>query len=78
MDKSFNTVLSRQLLGQGVKEQDVEYILSLIRTGDLDENLKILNNDVFDRLRERNLEKDFIEACDVLRFDFTHYNGPER
>ena len=42
MGSSFELKLRNQLSSQGVTTADVEFIMSLIRCGDLDENLKIM------------------------------------
>lgn len=78
MDNSFELKLRNQLSSQGVIPADVEYIMSLIRCGDLDENLKVMENDVYDKLEEKNLRIQFKKACDVLGVHFTHSNERER
>lgn len=78
MDSSFELKLRNQLSSQGVIPADVEFIMSLIRCSDLDENLKIMDNDVYIKLEERNLKDQFEKACDVLGFHFTHNNESER
>lgn len=78
MDSSFELKLRNQLSSQGVIPADVELIMSLIRCGDLDENLKIMDNDFYIKLEERNLKDQFEKACDVLGFYFTHNNESER
>lgn len=78
MDCSFESKLRNQLRNQGVIPADVEFIMSLIRCGDLDENLKIMDNDVYIKLEERNLKDQFVKACEVLGFQFTHNNEGER
>jgi hypothetical protein len=78
MGSSFELKLRNQLSSQGVTTADVEFIMSLIRCGDLDENLKIMENDAYIRLEERNLKDQFEKACNVLGFIFTHNNEEEQ
>ena len=78
MDNSFESKLRNQLGNQGVIPADVDFIMSLIRCSDLDENLKIMGNDVYIRLEERNLKEQFEKACNVLGFIFTHNNEVEK
>jgi hypothetical protein len=78
MDNSFESKFRNQLSRQGVIPADVEFIMSLIRCGDLDENLKIMENDAYNKLAERNLKDQFEKACNVLGFIFTHNNEEEQ
>ena len=78
MGSSFELKLRNQLSSQGVTTADVEFIMSLIRCGDLDENLKIMENDAYIKLEERNLKDQFEKACNVLGFIFTHNNEEEQ
>ena len=78
MGSSFELKLRNRLSSQGVTTADVEFIMSLIRCGDLDENLKIMENDAYIRLEERNLKDQFEKACNVLGFIFTHNNEEEQ
>ena len=78
MNNSFELKLRNQLSSQGVIPSDIEFLMSLIRCGNLDENLKIMENDVYDKLEEKNLRIQFEKACDVLGFHFTNSNECER
>lgn len=78
MGSSFELKLRNQLSSQGVIPADIEFIMSLIRCGDLDENLKIMENDAYIKLEERNLKDQFEKACNVLGFIFTHNNEEEQ
>ena len=75
---SFENKLRNQLDKQGVNSSDVEFIMSLIRCSDLDENLKIMENDVYSKLEERNLKNQFEEACESLNIYFTHNHEEEQ
>ena len=75
---SFENKFRNQLGKQGVNSSDVEFIMSLIRCSDLDENLKIMENDVYSKLEERNLKEQFEKACESLNIQFTHNNEEEQ
>ena len=75
---SFENKLRNQLDKQGVNSSDVEFIMSLIRCGDLDENLKIMENDVYSKLEKRHLKNQFEKACESLNIYFTHSNEEEQ
>ncbi|MBR5314912.1 MAG: hypothetical protein IKU45_05835 [Clostridia bacterium] len=77
-NNSFENKLRNQLSKQGVNTLDVEFVMSLIRCGDLDENLKIMENDVYSKLEERNLKDQFEKACESLNIHFTHFNEKEQ
>lgn len=78
MDSSFESKFRNQLSNQGVIPADVEFIMSLIRCSDLDENMKIMENDVYTKLEEKNLRVQFEKACEILECHFTHNNECER
>ena len=63
---SFENKFRNQLGKQGVNSSDVEFIMSLIRCSDLDENLKIMENDAYSKLEERNLKDQFEKACESV------------
>lgn len=75
---SFEYKLRNQLGKHGVNSPDVEFIMSLIRCSDLDENLKIMENDVYSKLEERNLKDQFEKACESLNINFSHNNEKEQ
>lgn len=75
---SFENKLRNQLDKQGVNSLDIEFIMNLIRCGDLDENLKIMENDVYSKLEEKNLKDQFEKACESLNIHFTHNNEEEQ
>ena len=75
---SFENKLRNQLVKQGVNPPDIEFIMSLIRCSNLDENLKIMENDVYSKLEERNLKDQFEKACESLNIHFTHNNEKEQ
>ena len=52
--------------------------MSQIHCSEIDGNLKIMNNDVYELLSQRGLKDHFIKACYTLGFNFTHSNEPER
>lgn len=57
MKKAFESMLNSKLASLGVSEKDILFISSLIHSSDQDENLKIMNNDVYQRLEKKNFRK---------------------
>lgn len=78
MKKTFESMLNSKLESLGVSEKDILFISSLIHSSDQDENLKIMNNDVYQRLEKKELLEVFEKACKELKIEFTHNNEPER
>ena len=76
--QTFESELRNKLLSKNVKADDINFIMSLIRSSELDENLKIMDNDVYIRLEKRGLCKVFEDSCEELGFKFTHNNDPVR
>lgn len=74
----FESKLRTQLAIQKVKSEDIEFIMSQIHCSEIDGNLKIMNNDVYELLSQRGLKDHFIKACYTLGIKFTHSNEPER
>ena len=63
MKKAFESMLNSKLASLGVSEKDILFISSLIHSSDQDENLKIMNNDVYQRLEKKELQEVFEKAC---------------
>lgn len=77
MEQDFIELL-RQELSNSLSENDVEFILSLIRSDNHDENLFVMDNDAYRQMRERgtNLEETFCDVCERLGIKWTHNNDP--
>ena len=75
---TFESDLRTKLVEKRVSEQDIAYILEQIHHSELDENLIIMNNNVYQLLNVRGLKEVFEESCNELGFNFNHCNEPER
>ncbi len=75
---TFESDLRTKLVEKHVSEQDIAYVLEQIHHGELDENMIIMNNNVYRLLDQRGLKNAFEEACNELGFIFNHCNEPER
>ena len=75
--KSFECELRTKLSEKNISSSDIEFIMAQIKCGELDDNLKIMDNEVYNRLNEKGLENIFREACQELGFVFYHSNELE-
>lgn len=75
---TFESELRTKLVEKHVSEQDIAFVMEQIHHGELDENLIIMYNDVYQLLEQRGVKDVFEEACRELGFDFYHSNEPER
>ncbi len=76
--QTFESELRTKLIEKKVSELDIAFIMEQIHHGESDENLIIMQNDVYRVLEERGLSTVFEESCEELNFNFTHSNEPER
>lgn len=67
----------RELYVRGVSRTDIQFVLSLIRESELDENLSIMDNDYWEKLQEKKLLDVFDEINKVNGIEWSHSNEPE-
>lgn len=68
----------RELNVRNVNQTDIQFVLSLIRESDVDENLSIMDNDYWEKLLERDLLKIFEEINEKFNIDWNHSNEEAR
>ncbi|HEY9542444.1 hypothetical protein [Prevotella sp.] len=66
----------RTALVKRTSQENAEFILSQIKSDERDENLKIMDNGVYDLLKERGLSDVFKEAYTELGIKWNHDNEP--
>ena len=76
--QTFESRLRTKLASKNVLPADIEFIMSQIKSSDVDENAKIMDNNVYTILEQRELRQVFEESCQELGFVFSHHNEPER
>jgi len=76
--QTFESRLRTKLASKRVSAADVEFIMCQIRCSDIDENAKIMDNNVYFLLEQRGLRQVFEESCQELGFEFSHYSEPEQ
>lgn len=67
----------KELSVREVSQVDIEFVLSLIRESRLDENQCIMDNDYWERLKERNLLDVFEEINKAYSIVWSHSIEPE-
>lgn len=67
----------RELYIRGVTRTDIQYVISLIHDSTLDENLSTMDNDYWEKLKERKLLDVFEEINKTNGIVWTHLNEPE-
>lgn len=67
----------KELRKRGVSNDDIQFVLSLIRESRLDEDQSIMDNDYWKRLQERNLLDVFEEINKKHNIEWLHLNEPE-
>ncbi len=77
-DNSFENKFRIELKKENLSDDNIEFIMSLISEDKSDENLKIMNNDVFRKLREAGLEDAFNRCCNRIGVHWNHSNEPSR
>lgn len=66
-------------LGQnGISPADIEFILSQIKDSKLDEDFKIMKNNVYQLFVERKIWDAFEKSLEDLDIVLSHINEPER
>lgn len=77
MEQNFIELLRREL-SKTLSDNDVAFVLDLIRPNEYDENLFVMDNDAYKQMRERGtyLEKTFCDVCKGLGIEWTHNNDP--
>jgi hypothetical protein len=67
----------KELYIRGVTLTDIQYVISLIHNSTLDENLSTMDNDYWEKLKERKLLDVFEEINKTNGIVWTHSNEPE-
>ena len=67
----------RELSVRSVSPENIRFVLSLIQESPLDENLSIMDNDYWKRLKERDLLDVFEEISKANGIVWSHSNEPE-
>lgn len=62
---------------RNVSQVDIQFVLSLIRESRLDDNQSIMDNDYWERLKERNLLDVFEEISKAYSIVWSHSVEPE-
>lgn len=75
---AFESKIRTKLASKNVSSADIEFIMSQIKCSDVDENAKIMDNNVYIILEQRGLRQVFEESCQELGFVFSHHNESER
>ena len=77
-NKNDDYELRLKLQEKGVSSQNIDFIMRQIKSSQLDENLKIMENSFYSLLEERGLWDIFEESCKELGLILMHNNEPER
>lgn len=75
---SLKELYQRELAKKGVSQNDIDFVISIIKESDLDENLNRMNNDYWMKLQERGLLDVFEEVSKENNIVWTHSNEEER
>lgn len=59
-----------------MSKEDAEFIMDIIKEHKDDSYLLYMENDSYEKMKERGTEKQFNDVCNKLKIKWTHYNGP--
>ena len=75
---SLKELYENELHVRGVLHADIRFVVSLIRESPLDENLSIMDNDYWERLKERDLLDVFEDINKANGIVWSHLNEAEK
>lgn len=77
---SLKALYERELRNRSFGEDDIKFVLNLITEMDIDPRLNRIDNDAFQKIKERGpeLEKAFNEINEKYNISWTHNNEPEK
>ena len=70
--------LKARLAQNGVSTTNIEFIMNQIKDSKLDEDFKIMHNNVYKLFVERKIWDAFVKSLEDLNIVLTHTNEPER
>ena len=74
--KDLRSIYQCELEKRGKSDNDIQFVLSLIKEANIDSNMYVMENDSYNRLVERNLWDVFQEINEKNAIHWNHSNEP--